>query len=244
VPVLVTGISPQSIGADIAKSIASQQPSALLLASRTKRNLETVASNIKAAFPTVSLHTIILDLSSQADIRRACSEISTLVPHIDVLINNAGVNNRTRQYTEEGIELQFGVNHIGPFLLTSLLHNKLKAAAKQPGTKPGATRVVNVTSQGHRISPVRFSDYNFHRDAYDVPDDEKPRQGLPEAITKGVDGYPTFIAYGQSKTANILHAVAVGDKWGDDSIYGFSVHPGSELFPLFLLLQSCRRENE
>jgi NAD(P)-dependent dehydrogenase (short-subunit alcohol dehydrogenase family) len=98
-----------------------------------------------------------LDLGSQQSVRKAAADIAALTDRLDILINNAAAMVTSRQATPEGIELQFGTNHIGPFLLTNLLRPLLQKAAES--NPAGATRVVNVSSEGHRMSPFRFSDY-------------------------------------------------------------------------------------
>jgi NAD(P)-dependent dehydrogenase (short-subunit alcohol dehydrogenase family) len=98
--------------------------------------------------------------------------------------------------TAEGIENQFGSNHIGHFLFTNLLMPKLLAAP--------SPRVVSVASDGHRFSGVRFDDVNFQ--------DGK--------------AYEQWAAYGQSKTANILFARALAEKLGGGGLRAYSLHPG------------------
>lgn len=137
---------------------------------------------------------------------------------LDVLFDNAGVNVSERRLTEDGTELQFGTNHVGPFLLTNLL---LPLLAR---SKDG--RVVITSSESHRISPIRFSDFNMEP-GKQVPGDEEPRRGLPEGILRGDGGYEPGVAYGQSKTANVLFAVGINDRAGSKGVKGFAVHPGS-----------------
>ena len=208
----------------MALSIASQQPALLILASRTLEKLDAVAKQIRESFPGVTVKAVVLDLSSQKSIRRAAEEVNALVERVDVLINNAGIMIPERHLTEDGIELQFGTNHVGPFLFTNLLLEKIMKAAE---TSPsGETRVVNVTSAGHRISPVRFSDYNF--EGKDLAPEEKPPPGLPASFFKDGEAYSGFVAYGQSKTANVLFSVYLTERLGKQGLVSYSVHPGCE----------------
>lgn len=218
--VLITGISPKSLGEALAIAIWNHSPTHLILASRTKSKLEEVQQKLKPS-PGSKITLLPIDLSSQASIRNAVITLNPRVPHIDVLINNAGVVSSARQETSDGLELQFGTNHVGHFLLTSLLMPKL-LSAKYP-------RVVNVSSMGYRLSPFRFHDYNF--EAKPVPAEEMPPKGLPKSFTPDASkgrNYVTFCAYAQSKTANILHAVGLNDRYGDKGLTPYAVHPGSK----------------
>ena len=222
--VLITGVSPESIGSSIALSIASQNPKLVILASRTKSKLEQVLKNVQDAYPDVALKIVLLDLMSQESVRAAAKEVSQLTDRLDLIINNAGIMTPTRQTTKEGIEGQFGANHIGHFLLTNLLMSQLLASVSS--SKEGATRVINLTSLGHRLSPVRFSDYNLKKSNEEVPEAER-HVPLPPAFSKTAsDGYNGYVAYGQAKTANILFSVGMNEKFGNQGVKSYAVHPG------------------
>ena len=196
--VLTTGVSPNGTGALFMETLAKHNPSLLILAGRSPAKLEATASKIHSLNPSVPTRQLSLDLTSLASVRRAAAEVNswTDVPHIDVLCNNAGIMGGPYQKTEDGLELHFGVNHVAHFLFTKLLMGKLLAAPKP--------RVVNISSDGHRVSPIRFDDYNFG------------------------DGktYNQWLAYGQSKTANILFSKSLAEKFGGKGLRSFSVHPG------------------
>ncbi|KAK8120012.1 uncharacterized protein PG998_004638 [Apiospora kogelbergensis] len=222
--VVITGVAPNGIGQTTASAIAAQGAAHLILASRTKEKLEQAATELRSAYPAVDIHTVILDLSSHESIRQAAAEIAKLIPKLDVLINNAGAVLMTRQRTAEGIEMQFGANHVGHFLLTKLLLPLLEAAARD-APEAGATRIINLSSQGHRCSPVRFHDYNI--EGKEVPDDEKPPALPPTFSRQNEDGYLPIVAYGQSKTANILFSMSLQQKLKSRGIASFAVHPGA-----------------
>ena len=230
--ILITGISPESIGSSIALSIASQSPSLLILASRTPSKLEQVTNNIKNAYPNANIKTVLLDLMSQESVRKAAAEVIQITDKLDVIINNAGIMTPTRQWTKEGIEAQFGSNHIGHFLFTNLLVPLLVKSVE--GSTPGATRVVNLTSLGHRLSPIRFHDHNF--EGKEIPEEEKYPGELPPMFrTTTEDGYNGYTAYGQAKTANILYSVSLTEKLGK-GIVSYAVHPGCKFHVYYLLL--------
>ncbi|KAL1967853.1 hypothetical protein VTN77DRAFT_2542 [Rasamsonia byssochlamydoides] len=223
--VVITGVAPNSLGQAMALAIASQNPSKLFLASRTKEKLEQVAQEIYNNSPKAksAVEIVPMDLSSQRSVEQAAAQIAAKVDTVDVLINNAGVMVLTPQRTAEGIELQFGTNHIGHFLFTHLLLDRLKNAAAKSGVV-GATRVVNVTSAGHRLSPIRFHDYNI--EGKEVPPEEQPPPGITAVYGKAGE-YNGWLAYGQSKTANILFSAYLSQKLKDKGIVSYATHPGS-----------------
>ncbi|KAI8943249.1 hypothetical protein NX059_001271 [Plenodomus lindquistii] len=221
--VLITGISPESIGSAIALSFASQSPNLLIFASRTQSKLEDVSATIADSHPGVNVEIVKLDLMSQGSIREAAAEIAKITNRLDLIINNAAFMSQTRRTTEEGIEGQFGAHHIGHFLLTNLLVPQLLVAAKS--SSPGSTRIINLSSDGHALSPVRFSDYNLT--GKEVPPEEMHKP-LPSFFAETKDaGYNGWVAYGQGKTANILFSVGLNHLFGEKGIASYAVHPGS-----------------
>ncbi|KAI2464275.1 retinol dehydrogenase 13 [Annulohypoxylon bovei var. microspora] len=221
--VLITGIAPEGVGEGTAIAFASQKPRILILASRTKQKLEAVAKSIRDLYPSVDVRTVTIDLASQASIRNAASEVIGTISKLDLLVNNAGATYNSRRWTAEGIEMQFGANHVGPFLFTNLLLPLLEKAAKQSPT--GATRVINLSSHGHQLSTIRFHDYNIENK--EVPPEEKPFSPLPPAFSRVQDdGYMPTVAYAQSKTANILFTLYLQDHLQKKGIMSYAVHPG------------------
>jgi NAD(P)-dependent dehydrogenase (short-subunit alcohol dehydrogenase family) len=117
---------------------------------------------------------------------------------LDVLINNAGVMAIPElRLTPAGWELQFATNHLGHFALAYGLHDALAAASE-------GARIVSLSSRGHLRSPVVFDDINFT---------SRP--------------YEPLVAYGQSKTANVLFAVGATRHWAGNGITANAVHPGA-----------------
>ncbi|XP_007464528.1 PREDICTED: retinol dehydrogenase 14 [Lipotes vexillifer] len=93
-----------------------------------------------------------LDLASLRSVRSFCQEVLQEEPRLDVLINNAGVFQCPYMKTEDGFEMQFGVNHLGHFLLTNLLLGLLKSSAP--------SRIVVVTSKLYKYGDINFEDLN------------------------------------------------------------------------------------
>jgi NAD(P)-dependent dehydrogenase (short-subunit alcohol dehydrogenase family) len=117
---------------------------------------------------------------------------------LDLLVNNAGVMAVPElRLTREGWELQFATNHLGHFALAVGLHDSLAAAS-------AGARIVALSSVAHLRSPVVFDDVNFASHPYDP-----------------------MLAYGQSKTANVLFAVEATRRWRDEGITANAVHPGA-----------------
>ena len=221
---MVTGVSPKSIGEGTAFAIAAQSPSVLILASRTPSKLDEVATTLRTKYSNVEVKTVLLDLMSQTSIEGAVEDIKNKIDQLHVLINNAGVMLQRRRCSKEGYEGQFAANHLGHFLFTNLLVDRLQAAAA--ASPPGSLRIVNVTSQGHRLSPIRFHDYNL--EGKEIPDEEKCPFPLSGAFGKDIDGYYGFIAYGQSKTANILFSTSLTRYLQHVGIVSYAVRPGSQ----------------
>jgi len=157
-PVLITGVSPNSIGEGLALALAAHQPGMLILASRTPSKIQVISRTIHASHPGVNVQEVVVDLSSLASVREAAEYCKKILEKegrgLDVLFNNAGINLSERRLTERGVEMQFATNHLGPFLFTNLLLPFM-------GTGKGGVRVVNTSSEAHRISPVRFSDVSI-----------------------------------------------------------------------------------
>lgn len=157
--VLVTGVSPDGLGANFAITIAKHAPGLLILAGRDTTKSEQTAKRIAEVAPSVAVRLLKLDLASQAQIREAAKEVNSYSEkYIDVLVNNAGIMAVPYRLTADGLESQFGANHIGHFLFTNLIIDKLVASA---GEASHTARVVNVSSNGYRLSPMRFADLKF-----------------------------------------------------------------------------------
>jgi NAD(P)-dependent dehydrogenase (short-subunit alcohol dehydrogenase family) len=101
---------------------------------------------------------ILADFSRLSEVRKAAAMLLDAYPHIDVLINNAGVHFTHRTLTEDGIETVFAVNHLASFLLTRLLLDRLIASTP--------ARIIQVNSQGHRFGGLDLDDLNWDKRHY------------------------------------------------------------------------------
>uniref|UniRef100_H3CB88 Si:dkey-23o4.6 n=1 Tax=Tetraodon nigroviridis TaxID=99883 RepID=H3CB88_TETNG len=157
--VLITGAN-TGIGKETSRELARRvAPGArVVLACRDLTRAERSADEIRRSTGNGNVVVRHLDLSSLCSIRQFTREFLDSEDRLDVLINNAGVMMCPRWLTEDGFETQFGVNHLGHFLLTNLLLPKLKSSAP--------SRVVTVSSIAHRGGHVHFDDLFFSRRTY------------------------------------------------------------------------------
>jgi NAD(P)-dependent dehydrogenase (short-subunit alcohol dehydrogenase family) len=204
---VITGAGHPSIGSSIATALAKASPAQILIASRTAANANPVLAAVREIDPSIRTAFVEVDLSDHAAVRRAAQQILDATrSKIDVLINSAG-NMALKEYTldKQGIELQFSVNHVGHFLLTNLLTPAILAAAT--GNPDVGARVVNLTSAGYQISPVRYADPAFSAGA----------------------AYDPWSGYGQAKTAQILFAYGLTERLGGRGVLALACHPGANL---------------
>jgi Short-chain alcohol dehydrogenase of unknown specificity len=153
--VLMTGVSSGSLGGFFVQSIAKAKPGWLILAARNADKLQQIANDIMTAYPDIKVRKVEIDLGSLKSVRDAAAQVNSWddIPVIDVMVNNAGVMAVDYQLSPEGFESHLATNHLGPFLFTNLIIKKI-LASKSP-------RIVVVSSDGHRLNPFRFDDYNF-----------------------------------------------------------------------------------
>jgi NAD(P)-dependent dehydrogenase (short-subunit alcohol dehydrogenase family) len=167
---VVTGAN-SGIGLEAARYLAARG-ALVVLAGRDTGRTKTAAEQIAAQVSGAQVDTVSLDLASLESVRRAANEIRARYPRLDLLINNAGVMMTPYMRTEDGFELQFGTNHLGHFAFTGLV---LPSLLEVPGS-----RVVTVSSNGHKMGRIHFDDLQSER------------------------RYRRVSAYSQSKLANLL----------------------------------------
>lgn len=142
---VVTGVT-SGIGHHIALELA-RAGSEVVLAARSAAKLDVTEAAIRAEVREARLQRVLVDLGSLDSVRRAGADVASRGP-LDVLVNNAGVMGAPSQRTEDGHEVHFGTNHLGPFLLTGLLLPALVAS--------GDGRVVNTGSHSHKYGRRRW----------------------------------------------------------------------------------------
>jgi retinol dehydrogenase-14 len=123
------------------------------ITSRDRQRGQAAAREIRAAGGQVDV--FVADLSAQSEVRQLAGDLLPRLPRIDVLINNAGGYWNTRHVTADGLERTFALNHLAPFLLTSLLLERLKQSAP--------ARVVTVSSNMQALGRIDFNDLQGER---------------------------------------------------------------------------------
>ncbi len=187
--ILVTGVS-AGLGVETARSLAAHGAQVVGAARAWAKARRVNGEEIEL---------IELDLASLSSVRAAADRLLADGRPFDVIIANAGVMATPLGKTSDGFETQFGTNHLGHFVFINRIASLLR---------PGS-RVVMLSSSGHRFSDVDLEDPNFDHTPYDP-----------------------FIAYGRSKTANILFAVGFDNRHKSNGIRATAVHPGGILTEL------------
>ena len=190
---VVTGAS-TGLGEETTRAVAAHGGS-VTMAVRDLDKGHTAAARVREAGHDADLEVRELDLASLASVRSFATQFLADHDRVDVLVNNAGVMACPHAVTADGFEMQFGTNHLGHFLLTTLLAPALVSAAP--------SRVVALSSRGHRFGDIDLDDPNFEQTTYEP-----------------------WVAYGRSKTANALFAVGFDQRYRDRGVRAFSVHPG------------------
>jgi len=191
---IVTG-GYSGLGIEVVKTLASAGASVLVPARRPE-----VA---RAALDDAGLTDVEVDTLDLADLESVHGFAARFLDSgrpLNLLINNAAIMAAPLTRVGPGWEAQFATNHLGHYVLTNLLWPALTAGAP--------SRVIVLSSSGHKLSPVRFDDLNF------------------------AQGYDKWQAYGQAKTADSLFAVELDALGRDQGVRAFAVHPGGILTPL------------
>lgn len=151
---LITGAN-AGLGLETAKWFALKEIK-VVMACRNLKKGEEARQIILQDIPTAELEVMELDLSSLESIRSFSGKFLSKYDQLDLLVNNAGIMVPPLMRTKEGFEIQFGVNHLGHFLLTNLLMPVI--------TKTNNSRVVVLSSGAHRSGKINFNDLNWEKD--------------------------------------------------------------------------------
>ena len=198
--ILITGAS-SGIGIDTARALYHTGAHLFLPVRDTakgeqvKRDIESSSGEGKGKIDLLTL-----DMDSLDSVRQCAADFLSKSKQLNVLICNAGVMAHPGGKTKDGLDVQFGVNHVAHFLLFQLL----KAALLSSSTPSFNSRVVVLTSGAHRFSPVVFDDLNMDKQPFD-----------------------TWIAYASSKTATAYLALEIDRRYGSLGLHSTTVHPGT-----------------
>jgi NAD(P)-dependent dehydrogenase (short-subunit alcohol dehydrogenase family) len=201
--IIVTGGN-SGLGYESVKAFAGKGAT-VVLASRNIQKGESARTEILKVHPATQISVMELDLMDLASIRKFADTFKQEYDRLDVLMNNAGIMMTPYFLTKEGFEAQMGTNHLGHFALTGHL---MELIIETP-----VSRVVNVSSEGHKRGEMEFDNLLFEN---------------------GKD-YAPMKAYGRSKLANLLFTYELKrlfEKHGIDSI-AVASHPGASMTNLF-----------
>jgi NAD(P)-dependent dehydrogenase (short-subunit alcohol dehydrogenase family) len=168
----------------------------LTLIARSVARAADAVRQIQAAAGEAAVDVLTADLASQASVRQLATDALARYPRIQVLINNAGAIYARRQLSPDGIELTWAVNHLAPFLLTTLLVPRLTASTP--------ARIITTSSDAHQGAQIPFDDLNA----------ERSWRGFG------------FSRYGETKLANILFTVELARRLVGTGVTANCFHPG------------------
>ncbi len=151
--VLITG-GTSGVGKATVLKLAELSYKIVLLARSEEKASKTI-KEIKLKTPDAELDFILGDLSSLSSIKKAAAAFKEKYSSLNILINNAGGVFSKKEFTEDGLEWGFQVNHLGHFLLTNLLIESLLTA--------GNAKVINLSSEAHRMGNIDFNNLNCEK---------------------------------------------------------------------------------
>ncbi|XP_042270361.1 dehydrogenase/reductase SDR family member 13-like [Thunnus maccoyii] len=195
--VIVTG-SNKGIGKTTAIGLA-KRGARVILACRNKQRGEAALMEVKRESGSNQVVFMQLDLGSLKSVRSFAETFLKTEPRLDILINNAGIY--LQGWTEDGLGMMFGVNHIGHFLLTNLLLDRLKEC--------GPSRVINVSSAAHNMGKIDFDCLNTHK-----------------ALGLGTSGMEVLQVYSDSKLCNVLFTHELAQRLQGTKVTCYCLHPG------------------
>ena len=192
--VVVTGAS-SGIGKATATALARAGAHTVITA-RDEGRGRTALEDIRRASGSEVVDLVVFDLGDLGSVRAGATELLEANPKIHVLVNNAGLVLSDRRETPDGFEATFAVNHLGPFLFTELLTERLVASAP--------ARIVNLTSDAHKSA----------------------RHGLDFDDLQSTRSYRGMQVYGRSKLANILFTTELARRLAGSGVTANCCHPG------------------
>ena len=176
---IITG-SNSGIGFEAAKALA-EKGAEVILAVRSQAKGDAAIASIQAETTNAKLQVRLLDLADLASIKSFAEQFNADYQRLDLLINNAGIMVPPYSKTVDGFESQFGTNHLGHFALTAQLYDLIKSTPD--------SRIVNVSSNAHKMGKLNLEDLNWENRKY-----------------------ISWTAYGDSKMANLYFTYELSRK--------------------------------
>eukprot|EP00400_MALV-I_sp_L67-5_P000637 gene637-232_t len=199
--IVVTGAN-SGIGLESCKHFY-KQGAMVIMTGRSRSRLISARNEVLASQASIGKRPmpqiLITDFADLDQLKKSVEEFHDRFTHIDVLVLNAGIMAvPERQETKQGFEMQMGTNYIGPWVFTELLRSRIKYGGRI------VIAASNYSDQGRKVkAQIFFDDLHFKKNQYDA-----------------------FVAYGQSKLANVLHAMELANLVKQDNITVVSHHPG------------------
>jgi retinol dehydrogenase 12 len=191
--VVITGGN-SGIGWQTARALA-EAGATVVITARDKAKGEAAVSDLRAASQGGHIELVVFDLGDLASVRSGADQLSTMCERVDVLVNNAGVVLSDRRESADGYEATFAINHLGPFLLTTLLLDRLQHSAP--------ARIVNVSSTAHKGA----------------------RHGLDFDDLQSTKQYHGMQVYSRSKLANIYFTTELARRLQGTGVTANCLHP-------------------
>jgi NAD(P)-dependent dehydrogenase (short-subunit alcohol dehydrogenase family) len=178
------------------------------LVARDKARGEAAAARARSAAAAAGagagavVDVLVADLGSQVDVRRLAGDIGSRYDRVDVLVNNAGALFGARNLTGDDVEQTWALNHLAPYLLTTLLLEKLRTSAP--------ARVITTASDASKNAEIPFDDVDG-----------------TIAYSRGAGAARGFRRYGQTKLANIVFTMELSRRTQGSGVTAYSFHPGT-----------------
>ena len=189
---VITGAT-SGIGKETALGLAKKDHALYLLVRNTIKG-DQLKQEIISQTGNKNIHVIKCDLADLQSVREAAEELKAKLFAVNVLINNAGGIFDKRALSKDGFEMTFATNHLGHFLLTNNI---------MPLLEKGHARIINVSSEAHKMGKADFDDLQWEQRSYSA-----------------------WKAYGMAKLFNIYFTRSLAEKFADKGVSSFALHPG------------------